>query len=85
MKDGIRSQLTETTRQRLLRALASGRDQVNPLYIFQPLDGSLLLAIAHGLIDPVDAARRELANRGLDADGQRVGFDEARRVWGVAR
>ena len=79
------SRMSDAAHQRVQQALANGKDEANPLYMYQPLDGALLLAIAHGLIDPIAAAKSELASRGLDRDGQWVGFEEAKRVWGVTR
>ena len=79
------ARMSEAARQRVQAELASGRDETNPAFLYQGTSAPLLLAIAAGLIDPVDAARRELANRGLDADGQWVGFPEARRIWGTPR
>jgi hypothetical protein len=77
--------MSEDARRRVLADLASGRDQTNPAYIFSTTATSLLLAIAAGLLDPVALARRELASRGLDADGEWCGFDRAAQIHGVRR
>jgi len=71
--------MAEATRQRIQGELGS-RDELNPDFLFQGTTTDLLLAAASGMIDPVMFARRELANRGLDANGQWVGFDRARKI-----
>jgi len=71
--------MTEATRQRIRGELGSS-DEVNPDFLFQGTATDLLLAAASGMIDPVMFARRELANRGLDANGTWVGFDRAREI-----
>lgn len=79
----VSSQMTETTRKRLERQLADPEihDALNPSFLFQQTMPDLLLAIAGGLIDPVAAARKELASRGLNQDGRFVGFGTAREIW----
>jgi hypothetical protein len=77
--------MTEAAHQRVLAELAAGRDATNPAFLYSVTATSLLLAAAAGLIDPVALARRELASRGLDADGTWVGFDRAAQIHGVAR
>jgi hypothetical protein len=77
------SRMSEAARQRVRAEIAAGRDQTNPVFLYSTTAAALLLAIAAGLIDPVLLARREIANRGLDADGAWCGFDEARRIHGV--
>ncbi|MBU1674977.1 hypothetical protein KKA85_04270 [bacterium] len=75
-------QPSDTTRQRLRAQLADPdiRDLQNPAFLFSTTTTDLLLAIAGGLIDPVRLARRELANRGLDANGRWIGFAAAERL-----
>jgi hypothetical protein len=77
--------MSDAARQRVLADLASGHDATSPAFLYSVTSASLLLTIAAGLLDPVALARRELASRGLDADGAWVGFDEARRIHGVTR
>ncbi len=77
--------MSEAARRRVQAELASGRDETNPAFLLATTPPSLLLAIVNGLIDPVQLAREQLANRGLDANGLWVGFDEAARIHGVAR
>ena len=75
-------QPSDATRQRLRAQLADPdiRDLQNPAFLFSTTATDLLLAIAGGLIDPVQLARRELANRGLDANGRWIGFAAAERL-----
>ncbi len=74
------SRLTEATRRRLREQLASGVDETSPDFLYSTTATALLLAIEAGLIDPVRLARAELAGRGLDANGDWVGFDRARQI-----
>lgn len=78
-------QMSESARRRVQADLASDRDATNPAFLYSTTAPALLLAIAASLIDPVALARRELANRGLDADGAWVGFDRAAQIHGVQR
>ena len=77
------NQMSQATRQRIQAALASGRDETNPAFLFSLTATDLLLAAAAGMIDPALLAQRELANRGLDLEGQWVGFDVARQIHGL--
>lgn len=55
-------------------------DAENPLFVFN-ITGSLMLTmLAYGDIDPVEIAKMELANRGLDKEGKWVGFEEAEKL-----
>lgn len=85
MNDLACNRMSEDARQRILEDLASGKDELNPAYLFSITATSLLLAVAAGLIDPVAIARQTLASRGLDESGQWCGFDEAARIHGVRR
>lgn len=49
-------------------------DDLNPIYLFHLTATDLLVAIVHNQIDPVELARKELRNRGLDMNGKWVGF-----------
>jgi len=40
----------------------------------------VLVAVANGELDLNNLARKELANRGLDKQGQWVGFDKANKI-----
>lgn len=72
--------MTDAARERVLADLANGHDATNPQFLYSTTATSLLLAAAAGLIDPVLLARRELASRGLDADGQWCGFSRAAQI-----
>ena len=75
--------MTDKTRTRLQDQLAAPdvSDDQNPRFLFSTTATDLLLAIAGGLIDPVALAQRELANRGLDQNGQWIGHERARKMW----
>ena len=74
------SQMSASARARVEREIADGRDATNPQFVFQQTNTALLLAVVNGLLDPVALARQQLAARGLDADGEWVGFDRARQI-----
>jgi hypothetical protein len=79
------SRMTDAARERVQQQLADGSDSNNSTFAFSCTNTALLLAMADGVIDPVELARAELANRGLDADGVWCGFDRAREIHlGVA-
>lgn len=54
-------------------------DDENPIYLYSTINTSLLVKIVNGEIDPTQLARTELNNRGLDNDGQWVGFNREER------
>jgi hypothetical protein len=58
-------------------------DDLNPKYIFSLTATVLLMAIAKGEIKPVKLSKRELANRGIGKGGFWVGFDNAKKEWGL--
>lgn len=74
------SRITDPASIRLREQLASGADDMNPDFLYSTTATALLLAVEAGLINPVRLARAELANRGLDAIGNWVGFDRARQI-----
>jgi hypothetical protein len=78
---------SDSTRRRIEAQIADPNvsDLQNPTFLFSCIATDLLLAITSGLIDPVQLAHEQLANRGLDADGQWAGFDRAREIHGVTR
>lgn len=80
---GAARHMSEAVRQRVCQALVSDQDEANPKFLFQQTAAPLLLAIAGRLIDPLELARRELTNRGLDQNGEWVGFQRAARCHGV--
>ena len=58
-------------------ARAEMSDDENPAYLFRTTWTSLLSKIAKGEIDANFYARAELANRGLDLNGNWIGFAAA--------
>jgi len=55
-------------------------DELNPKYMFQTTANDILSQIALGKVNPVELAKRELANRGYDANGEWVGFKKAEEL-----
>jgi hypothetical protein len=55
------------------------------LGFIQIVSVAILTAAARDELDLNDLARRELANRGLDHNGQWVGFDNAQRIHDRSR
>lgn len=49
-------------------------DDLNPRYLYQGIATDLLVAIGKGQINPIELANKELANRGLNENGEWVGF-----------
>lgn len=62
-------------------AAKTGRipDEKNPLFLFQSTNVELLKMILSGEINCFQLAEMEMANRGLDNDGNWIGFKN--RVW----
>lgn len=58
-------------------------DDKNPKYLFNSIDSDLVLGVASGRIDAKAIAAEQMASRGLGLGGQWVGFEAARKVWGV--
>ena len=54
---------------------------VDELGFIQIALNTVLVAVANGELDLNDLARKELANRGLDKQGQWVGFDKANQIY----
>ena len=69
--------------EKVKAVIASGHDDTNPDFLFSGTNDALVLAIAEGLINPVRLAKWQLASRGLNRNGQWVGFAEAQRIHGV--
>lgn len=61
-------------------AFLEENDEQNPAYLHSTTATDLLVAIANGLLDPTQLAKNELANRGLDLDGNWVGFAKAKKL-----
>ncbi len=60
-------------------------DDLNPDFIFGMTSHSLLMDIVNGKIDPVQLARNEMANRGLDKGGEWIGFEAAAKLWKTSK
>lgn len=58
-------------------------DELNPELLFRTTWNDLLCKIVSGEIDPVQLAKKELANRGRDASGEWVGFENAAKIHGI--
>jgi hypothetical protein len=53
---------------------SSASDDKQPQYLFSLTDTELLSAIVKKQINPVDLAKKELSQRGLDINGKWIGF-----------
>lgn len=53
-------------------------DDLNPKFLFSLTAAQLLTQIVSGKIDPKELAWQELRNRGCNAEGIWVGFDEGK-------
>jgi len=49
-------------------------DDLNPIYLFHGIANDLLVAIVKGQIDPIELASKVLKNRGLNIEGEWIGF-----------
>lgn len=58
-------------------------DDYNPNYMFCLTKNDLLSKIVKGEIDPVKLAKEELAKRGLDSNGEWIGFKQASKHHGI--
>ena len=56
-------------------------DDLNPNFIFNGVNTSLLTDIMKGNIDIFVSVKKELANRGLDDNGLWIGFEKAEDFW----
>lgn len=52
-------------------------DNINPIFILQGCNTELLVKVLNGEINLVELAKRELENRGLDKNGNWVGFKKS--------
>lgn len=53
-------------------------DDLNPKYLFNGIATVLLKQIINGKVDPVELAKEELLNRGLDYSGNWIGFTKVK-------
>ena len=56
-------------------------DDNNPKFAFQTMSTELIVAFAKGKFDFDFYLRHELANRGLNINGQWIGFDAAKKEF----
>lgn len=75
--------LSSTTEQEKDMAYTLNEFTVDELGFIQIALTKVLAAAARGDLDLNHLAREELASRGLDKDGQWVGFDRAKQVHNV--
>jgi hypothetical protein len=57
----------------------------NAREVLQTADTDLLVAVMRGQVNLNDMARLTLASRGLDLDGEWIGFDAANRLHGFTK
>ena len=77
----IGGELTQTGKERLMtKDYESRADDINPRFIFNTTATALLVEALRGDFDLKQLIRRELANRGLNAEGNWVGFDKAAQI-----
>jgi hypothetical protein len=77
----IGGELTQTGKDRLMSKDFENRaDDINPRFIFRLTATALLVEALRGDFDLKQLIRRELANRGLNAEGNWVGFDQAAKI-----
>jgi len=63
--------------------MTTGNFTIDELGFIQIADTKVLAAVARGELDLNRLAREEIAARGLDKNGQWVGFDRARGIHNV--
>ena len=56
-------------------------DDLNPNYLFLGIATVLLTQIVKKEINPLKLACKELINRGLDIDGQWIGFEKSKEIF----
>ena len=57
-------------------------DEQNPAFIFSQTHTELLVKALKGEIDLLKLVKKELINRGLNDEGQWVGFENAKKLLG---
>lgn len=58
-------------------------DDRNPKYALQGMDIELLVKAVNGEIDLTEIAKKELAQRGMDLNGEWIGFEKAKKIMKV--
>ncbi|MBA3707126.1 MAG: hypothetical protein H0W84_14850, partial [Bacteroidetes bacterium] len=82
----IGGELTKTGKERLMTKDYENRaDDINPRFIFSLTATALLVEALRGDFDIKQLVRRELANRGLNAEGNWVGFDQAAKIHKIKK
>ena len=60
-------------------------DDINPRFIFSTTSTALLVEALRGDFDLKQLVRRELSNRGLNTEGNWVGFDKAAQIHKIKK
>jgi len=82
----IGGELTQTGKERMMSKDYENRaDDINPRFIFSTTSTALLVEALRGDFDLKQLIRRELANRGLNAEGNWVGFDKAAQIHKIKK
>ena len=58
-------------------------DDLNPEYVFNTVHTELLLKLATGAVNAQELARKQMTSRGLGRNGEWIGFDQAKKEWGI--
>jgi len=66
-----------------LKKFDGREDALDPRFIFNSTANQLLTEALNGEFDINYLVRRELANRGLDEEGNWIGFDQAKKHHGI--
>lgn len=70
-------------KQQNLEKFSNRPDALNPRYVFQSTSTQLLVETLKAEFDIEYCVRKELANRGLNRDGEWVGFSKAKEIHGI--
>lgn len=82
----IGGELTQTGKDRMMSKDYENRaDDINPRFIFSTTSTALLVEALRGDFDLKQLVRRELANRGLNAEGNWVGFEKAAQIHKIKK
>ena len=82
----IGGELTQTGKERLMtKDYESRADDINPRFMFSTTATALLVEALRGDFDLKQLIRRELANRGLNTEGNWVGFDKAAQIHKIKK
>ena len=82
----IGGELTQTGKERMMTKDYDNRaDDINPKFIFSQTPTALLVEALRGDFDLKQLIRRELANRGLNNEGNWVGFDKAAQIHKIKK